>query len=166
MFLIFFLYMSKISWFSPWFIKHHCSFLRIFVHDLVSTCHFLGIDLMPHSFGYFLLQSHYILKLLIKFRMEDCKPVFTPCSILLSSCSSSSPLILLYIRVSSVVFNTSCLLSLTSYSSLIGPINKCTIMYLRNRRSSNISSTTLRALSFIAFSSIRAMTYVLVHLGI
>lgn len=51
---------------------------RFSLKDLGTLSYFLGVEVLPHSDGLFLSQSKYILDLLTKANMSDCKPASTP----------------------------------------------------------------------------------------
>ena len=51
---------------------------RFSLKDLGNLSYFLGVEVLPHSIGLFLSQSKYILDILTKANMSDCKPASTP----------------------------------------------------------------------------------------
>ncbi|KAL4565872.1 hypothetical protein LXL04_029978 [Taraxacum kok-saghyz] len=51
---------------------------RFSLKDLGNLSYFLGVEVLPHPDGLFLSQSKYILDLLTKAKMSDCKPASTP----------------------------------------------------------------------------------------
>lgn len=53
---------------------------RFSLKDLGTLSYFLGVEVLPHSDGLFLSQTKYILDLLTKSNMDDCKPTTTPMS--------------------------------------------------------------------------------------
>lgn len=53
---------------------------RFSLKDLGTLSYFLGIEVLPHSDGLFLSHTKYILDLLTKANMNDCKPTTTPMS--------------------------------------------------------------------------------------
>ncbi|KAL6505058.1 hypothetical protein OROGR_024875 [Orobanche gracilis] len=51
---------------------------RFSLKDLGNLSYFLGIEVLPHSDGLFLSQAKYILDILNRANMSDCKPASTP----------------------------------------------------------------------------------------
>ena len=51
---------------------------RFEVKDLHDLQYFLGIKVIQTPVGILISQRHYVLNLLYKFRMTECKPVSTP----------------------------------------------------------------------------------------
>ena len=60
---------------------------RFSLKDLGTLSYFLGVEVLPHTNGLFLSQSKYILDIIHKANMTDCKPTNTPMS------SSANPTI-------------------------------------------------------------------------
>ena len=58
--------------------------------DLGSASRFLGFEFQPHQNGYLLTQSQYTVSLLRTLKMENCKPLPTPCPITCSATSTKS----------------------------------------------------------------------------
>lgn len=46
--------------------------------DLGTLSYFLGVEVIPHSHGVLFSQRKYILDILTKSNMSDCKPISTP----------------------------------------------------------------------------------------
>ena len=55
--------------------------------DLGSASRFLDVEFQPHQNGYLLTQSQYTVSILRTLKMENCKPLPTPCPI---TCSTAS----------------------------------------------------------------------------
>ncbi|KAL4591551.1 hypothetical protein LXL04_004520 [Taraxacum kok-saghyz] len=53
---------------------------RFSLKDLGNLSYFLGVEVLPHNSGLFLSQAKYILDLLSKANMNECKPATTPMS--------------------------------------------------------------------------------------
>ncbi|KAI3503107.1 hypothetical protein L1887_31543 [Cichorium endivia] len=56
---------------------HPFTSLQTLLKDLGNLSYFLGVEVLHHSAGLFLSQSKYILDLLHKANMSDCKPTTT-----------------------------------------------------------------------------------------
>jgi hypothetical protein len=46
--------------------------------DLSTVHYFLGLQVLPLCDGFFISQSKYVMDLLTRFKMVDCKPCATP----------------------------------------------------------------------------------------
>ncbi|KAD2804230.1 hypothetical protein E3N88_37607 [Mikania micrantha] len=79
---------------------------RFSLKDLGTLSYFLGVEVLPHHDGLFLSQAKYILDVLTKASMTDCKPASTP----------MSPSATLSNTVGTPISNP------TSYRSLIGAL--------------------------------------------